>query len=139
MNPILYADWDENPIRIQAISHQMPSAPNLPLSGGCTTRMPLERFLKELERDLKNQTGKYYVRVRGCDDSEDEANIYTLKTWQVCRPDDGTYEAVVILYYAPINTYLTLKKHFGDEDAQAYLDQIAARSAAITALTDALD
>lgn len=139
MNSILYADWDKNPIGIQAISHQMPSAPNLPLAGGCTSRMPLERFLKELEHDFKNQTRTYYVRVRECDDPDDEANIYTLKTWQVCRPDDGTYEAVVILYYAPINTYLTLKKHFGEEDAAVYLEKIPARSAAINAIADALN
>ncbi|XZF62747.1 MAG: hypothetical protein ACSI46_28035 [Gloeotrichia echinulata DVL01] len=43
------------------------------------------------------------------------------------------------MYYAPINQYLTLKKHFGEEDAQRYLDKIAARNAAITALVEVWD
>lgn len=54
---------------------------------------------------------------------DDEADTYVLKTWQVCRPDDGVYEAVVILYYAALNPYLTLKKHMGEHWAQKYLDK----------------
>lgn len=67
-------------------------------------------------------------------ESNDEADIYTLRTWQVCPPNDGTYEAIIVLYYAALNPYLTIKKHFGEDSAQEYLN----RNAAITAIADAL-
>jgi hypothetical protein len=43
------------------------------------------------------------------------------------------------LYYAQINQYLTLKKHFGEDDAQRYFDKIAARNAVVNALSEVLD
>lgn len=48
-------------------------------------------------------------------------------------------KAVIIKYYAPINHYLTLKKYFGEDSAQKYLDELAARNAAINAIADVLD
>lgn len=83
--------------------------------------MPLDRFIKDLQRDMKAQKGDYYAYVKNSDG--DEADTYVLKTWQVCRPDDGAYEAVVILYYAALNPYLTIKKHMGEHWAQKYLDK----------------
>jgi len=135
MNRLIYTAWDGSPPRIQAISFPMPGSPYIPLTGGCTTRIPLDKFLQELERDLKKQTGHYYAYVWGYSESEDESDIYTLQTWQVCPPDDGTYESIVVLYYAPINPYLTIKKHFGDHSAQEYLTRNAAISAISNALT----
>ncbi len=121
MNKTVLSSWGFNPPNIYAISTPLPDAPDLPLSGGCTTRMPLERFIKDLERDMEKQKGQYYAYVMEAD--RDEADTYILKTWQVCRPDDGLYEAVVILYYAPLNPYLTIKKHMGEHWAQKYLDK----------------
>ncbi|WP_017654795.1 hypothetical protein [Fortiea contorta] len=135
MNLQLYSSWDGDPPRVQAISYPMPGTPYMPLTGGSITKIPLERFLKDLEQDLKNQTGDYYAYVWGKYESNDEADIYTLQTWQVCPPNDGIYEAIVILYYAALNPYLTLKKYFGDDSAQEYLD----RNSAIAAIADALN
>ncbi|HLP88716.1 MAG TPA: hypothetical protein VK184_09030 [Nostocaceae cyanobacterium] len=39
---------------------------------------------------------------------------------------------MIILYYAAMNPYLTIKKHFGEDDAQEYLS----RNAAIAAIKD---
>ncbi|HAG81229.1 MAG TPA: hypothetical protein DCL61_08660 [Cyanobacteria bacterium UBA12227] len=134
MNHLLYSDWEGDPPRILSISHPMPGTPYMPLTGGGTTKIPLERFLKDIERDLKSQIGDYYAYVWGHYESDDEADIYVLQTWQVCPPNDGTYEAVIILYYAALNPYLTIKKYFGEDSAQEYLN----RNAAITAIVDAL-
>ncbi|MGB3239247.1 MAG: hypothetical protein WBB29_13190 [Geitlerinemataceae cyanobacterium] len=35
-------------------------------------------------------------------------------------------EAIVVLYYFPINPYLTLRKHMGQDTAEEYLQEIAA-------------
>lgn len=112
----------------------MADSPNLNLTGSGTARMSLEKYLQDLERDIKKQTGYFYAFVSGHYKSTDEADIYTLKTWQVCHPNDRTYEAIVILYYTALNPYLTIKKHYGNEAAQEYL----ARNAALAAIADAL-
>lgn len=139
MNTLLYQDWGEDPPRIELVSLPMPSAPYLPLTGGGCANMSLDSFINDLNKAVKSQAGRYFTRVWGYGRSNDEADIYTLQTWQTCTPEDGTYEAIILLYYAPINQYLTLKKHFGEEDAQRYLDKIAARNAVVTALAEALD
>jgi hypothetical protein len=119
MNQVIYSSWDCNPPNIVAISQCLPDAPRLPLSGGCTARMSLERFIKDLEQDLKKQKGQYYAYVMEAD--RDEADTYTLKTWEIYTSPDSCYEALVILYYAPLNPYLTYKKHMGEHWAQEYL------------------
>jgi len=139
MSSLFYQQWEQNPPTIETIVQVTPQIPVIPLTGSTTTRMNLDKFLKYLEDDMKKQKGHYFEYVWGYYKSLDEADIFTLQDWRVCRPDDGNQEAIIIMYYAPINMYLTLKKHFGEEDAQEYLDKIAARSAAITALADALD
>lgn len=121
MNQVIYSSWDCNPPNIFAISQCLADAPRLPLSGGCTTRMSLERFIKDLERDVEKQKGQYYAYVMEAD--RDEADTYTLKTWEVYTSPDSCYEALVILYYAPLNPYLTIKKHMGEHWAQKYLDK----------------
>jgi hypothetical protein len=133
MNSIICGAWDFTPPNILAISHPMADTPHLPLSGGFTTGMSLDEYLKDLAKDIRNQRGDFFAYVKNSDG--DEADTYTLKTWQVCHPDDGTYEAVVILYYAAVNPYLTIKKHMGEELAQQYLDKIAQRERAIASLT----
>jgi hypothetical protein len=118
----VYSAWDGDPPNVQAISRPMPDAPYLPLTGGCTARMTLKNFLKDLDRDFEGKTGHYFEYV--WESEKDEADTYALQDWQVCRPENGTFEALVILYYAPINPYLTLQKHFGQEAADEYLSEI---------------
>lgn len=124
INSKLYWAWDGNPPNIQAISFPMPDAPYLPLAGGCTSRMSLEDFLKDVQRDFDRQTGCYYAYVFDGDKSEEDT--YVLTTWDVTRPDNECYEAIVILYYSPLNPYLTIKKHMGEELAEEYLQRIPA-------------
>jgi hypothetical protein len=137
MNQFIYKDWDEDPPTLLGISQPMASAPNLYLSGSFTARMSLQSYLDDLKRDIENQKGDYFAYVMN--GSREEADTYYLVTWQVCIPEDGTYEAVIIKYYAPINHYLTLKKHFGEESAQRYLDKLQARNVAVTALAEVFD
>ncbi|WP_017651080.1 hypothetical protein [Fortiea contorta] len=139
MNALLYQDWGENPPRIELVSLPMPSAPYLPLTGGGCANTSVNSFINDLNKAVKNQSERYFTRVWGYGRSDDEADIYTLQTWQICTPEDKTYEVVILLYYAPINQYLTLKKHFGEEDADRYLEEIKARNAAITALSEVWD
>ncbi|HLP89354.1 MAG TPA: hypothetical protein VK184_12280 [Nostocaceae cyanobacterium] len=133
MNDLLYSAWEGNPPEVYYIAQPMPNSPNLNLTGGGTAIMSLEHYLLDLESDIKKQKGHYYAFVSGFYNSQDEADIYTLTTWQVCYPNDGTYEAVVILYYSALNPYLTIRKHYGEEASQEYL----ARNAAITAISNA--
>jgi len=120
----VYSAWDGNPPTIQMIALPMPDAPYLPLTGGGTARMPLKAFLQELESDYKSQRGHFFEYVWESD--RDEADTYALETWEVCTPESGIYEAIVILYYSPINAYLTLKKHMGEDAAAEYLQSIPA-------------
>jgi len=133
MNGLLYSVWDARPPRVHAISYPIPGTPHLTLVGGSVTDMSVDKYVKDLEQEVRNQSGAYFAYVWGCHNSQDEADIYTLQTWQICRPDDGTYEAVVLLYYAAMNPYLTIKKHFGEAEAEEYL----ARNAAVNAIADA--
>jgi hypothetical protein len=119
----VYSAWDGNPPSIQMIAMPMPDAPYLPLTGGGTARMSLQSFLKELESDYNSQRGYFFEYVWESD--RDEADTYALENWEVCTPESGIYEAIVILYYSPINTYLTLRKHFGEDAAVEYLQSIA--------------
>lgn len=84
-------------------------------------RMSLESFIKDLEKDMEKQKGQYYAYVMDAD--KDEADTYILKTWEVYTSPDSCYEALVILYYAPLNPYLTYKKHMGERWAQEYLEE----------------
>lgn len=117
-----YSAWDGNPPNIQAIAQPMPDAPYLPLTGGCSACTSLESFLSDLERDFANQSGCYFEYV--WEGEKEEADTYALQDWQVFRPEHGFFEAFVVLYYAPINPYLTLQKHFGQDAADEYLHSI---------------
>lgn len=118
--------WSGSAPRIQAYATPMPDAPYLPLTGGCTTSMDLEEFLAELCRCLETQAEPHYIAYVW-DSEREEADTYVLQDWEICRPESGAFEAVVILYYAPINTYLTIKKHMGDDMAEEYLEDIHQR------------
>lgn len=96
--------------------------------------MSLDSYIRDLKSDFHRQCGEYFAYVWGCYESGDEADMYTLQTWQVCPPNDGTYEAVVVLYYAPANPYLTIRRHFGEDSAQEYLS----RNAAIVAIAEVI-
>lgn len=120
----LYSAWDGNPPNIQLLSTPMPDAPYLPLTGGGTARMSLDALLGDLDRDMRQQTGRFFEYVWESD--RDEADTYSLQSWEVCRPDSGVFEAIVVLYYFPINPYLTLGKHMGQDAAEEYLKDIAA-------------
>lgn len=119
-----YSAWGGDPPNVQAIAQPMPDAPYLPLTGGSSACMSLESFLKGLERDCENQTGRCFEYV--WESEKDEADTYALQDWQVFRPEYGMFEALVVLYYAPINPYLTLQKHFGQNAANEYLASIPA-------------
>ncbi|HLO85993.1 MAG TPA: hypothetical protein VK203_13435 [Nostocaceae cyanobacterium] len=123
MNPTVYSAWGGDPPRIYAISKPLPNAPHLPLSGGAIANMSLDNFLSDLKRDMEKQKGKYYAYVMESD--KDEADTYILQTWEVYTSPESCYEALVILYYAPLNPYLTYKKHYGEHYAQEYLDELA--------------
>lgn len=100
--------WNNNIPPILMITQETPGAISLPLSGSGTSRAPLHRFLMYLEDDIAKKKGKYFAYVDdGC---REEADTYTLDGWQVLYPDDGTYEAIVILYYSPMNERATLAK-----------------------------
>lgn len=120
----VYSAWDGNPPNIQLLSTPMPDAPYLPLTGGGTARMSLDSLLGDLERDLQKQTGRFFEYV--WESEQEEADTYSLQSWEVCRPDSGIFEAVVVLYYFPLNPYLTLRKHMGQDAADEYQDEMAA-------------
>ncbi|HLP88717.1 MAG TPA: hypothetical protein VK184_09035 [Nostocaceae cyanobacterium] len=61
--------------------YPFPDTPYLTLTGGGVSNSSLEKYLQDLERDFKNQNGDYFAYVWGYYDSEDEADIYTLRTW----------------------------------------------------------
>jgi hypothetical protein len=119
-----YSAWDGNPPNIQYFATPMPDAPHLPLTGCGAARTQLNSFLNDLERDCANQSGHYFEYI--WESEKDEADTYALQDRQVFRPDNGTCEALVVLYYAPINPYLTLQKHFGQDAADEYLSAIPA-------------
>ncbi|WP_017654702.1 hypothetical protein [Fortiea contorta] len=117
-----YSAWDGNPPNIQYFTAPMPDAPYLPLTGCGTARTQLKSFLNSIERDFEQQTGHYFEYVWESD--KDDADTYALQSWEVFRPENGSFEALVVLYYAPINPYLTLQKHFGQDAADEYLESI---------------
>jgi hypothetical protein len=80
--------------------------------------------LKHLERDFECQTGHYFEYV--WESEKQDADTYALQSWEVFRSDNKTFEALVVLHYMPINPYLTLQKHFGQEAADEYLRSIPA-------------
>ncbi|MCM0592284.1 MAG: hypothetical protein ACSI46_15080 [Gloeotrichia echinulata DVL01] len=136
MNEIVKNAWSGDPPRVKAISQPLPNAPYLSLSGGGCGDISLDSYIKDLEKDVRSQSGKYFAYVRNSDG--DEADTFTLRTWEVYTSPESCYEALVILYYAPLNEYLCLKKHKGEATAQEYLDKIKARETAIAALADVL-
>lgn len=121
MNKTVLSSWGFKPPNVYAISAPLPDAPRLPLSGGAIANMSLDSFIKDLERDMEKQKGRYYAYVMEAD--RDEADTYILKTWEIYTSPDSCYEALVILYYAPLDPYLTIKKHMGEHWAQKYLDK----------------
>jgi hypothetical protein len=127
--------WNGNPPRIKFITQAMPGTPNLRLSGsGCTcdNGTKIENFIKDLERDLHSQSGRYYAYVMG--GCQEEADTYFLEGWEVWTSDHSAYEYMVILYYSAMNPYLAIKKHMGEDMAERHL----AKKAAQKAIADAL-
>lgn len=57
---------------------------------------------------MENENGSYFAHVWEGD--KEEADTYVLNAWQVLHPNDGTYEAIVILYYSPLDEAATLAK-----------------------------
>jgi hypothetical protein len=115
----------------------LPNAPHVTLSGGGCSNASIEDYLKDLQRDFENQTGQYFAYVmKG---NKEEADTFILQTWDVYTSPTSCYEALVHLYYAPVNEYLCLKKHLGEYWAQKYLDEIKARDMAIAAISSALE
>lgn len=91
------------------LTQELPDSVCLPLTGDGVSNACLEDFLNYLKEDVEKQKGHFFAYVWGGDRS-DEADTYTLNGWQVLHPNDGTYEAIVILYYSPINERATLAK-----------------------------
>lgn len=136
MNQAIKNAWT-NPPRLYIVAQPMPNAPNLSITGSGTSTASLDNYLKDLQKDFDNQKGKYFAYAKkGC---KEEADTFYLITWETYTSPESCYEALIMLYYAPINEYLCLKKHFSEEWAQKYLDEISAREAAITALAEALN
>ncbi len=124
--------WEGSPPTVKFISQPMPGTPYLELSGqGFAISTPLKQVIKELENDLRCQRGRYYAYVMG--GCRDEADTYLLDGWEVVWGEDTVYEGIVILYYSALNPYLTIKKHFGEAEAEEYL----ARNAAMSVIADA--
>jgi hypothetical protein len=137
MNEIVRNAWSSEPPRIKAITQPLPNAPFVYLSGGGCADMSLENYINDLKRDIRNQTGKYFAYVvKSNGGNREEADTFILQTWEVYTSVESCYEALVILYYAPMNEYLTLKKYQGEEAAQEYLNKMQARVAAIASLSD---
>jgi len=119
----LLAAWEGDPPRIEIISYPFPSAPHLPLSGGGCTSISLDKLLAQLESDRQHETGHYFAYViNGC---KEEADTYFLEGWEIYSSSQSCYEALVILYYSPINPYATLRKYMGEEMANEYLRDTA--------------
>ncbi|MEM8806331.1 MAG: hypothetical protein AAGF01_09930 [Cyanobacteria bacterium P01_G01_bin.38] len=73
--------------------------------------MALNDFLKELETDFAYQQRYYREYVLGYHSSSDRADHYSLESWDIYEPRHSTHEALVVLYYSPVNHLDTLKKH----------------------------
>jgi hypothetical protein len=116
--------WSESPPQLLFYCQPMPNTPDLHLKGSGFADMELDIFLIRLEKDFQNQAGDFYTYVFEAEPNEqgiyDEADTYTLQTWQVFRPDHGPHEALVILYYAAINPYLTIARYMSPELAAEY-------------------
>jgi len=136
MNPILKSAWDGEPPRLYIIAKPMPDAPHVWIAGGGMANMSLHEYLSDLQKDFDNQTGEYFAYVMG--GCKEEADTFTLQTWDVYTSPTSCYEAMIILYYSPVNEYLCLKKHLGDKWAQKHLDEIEKRESAINAISVAL-
>lgn len=124
--------WGGNPPNIRFISSAAPDSLELPLSGNGTGRMPVDRAIKEIERDFENQTGWFNAWVFDHYKSGDEADTYELQSWDVYYPDAGSgnaYEAVIMLSYAPVNYLATLQKHMPE-----FIDEYLAELAQLEAL-----
>lgn len=136
MNAVIKEAWSGDPPRLYIIAEPMPNAPFVRLSGQGMANMSLGEYLKDLQRDFDNQSGKFFAYVKG--GCKEEADTFTLQTWDVYTSPTSCYEALIHLYYAPVNEYLCLKKHLGEKWAQKYLDEIEKREAAINAISAAL-
>ncbi len=136
MNPIVRDSWKGDPPRLYIIAEPLPDAPHVRLSGGGVADMSLDEYLNTLQKNFDNQSGKYFAYVKG--GCREEADTFTLQTWDVYTSPTSCYEALIHLYYAPVNEYLCLKKHLGEKWAQKYLDEVEKREAAINAISAAL-
>lgn len=123
LNSKIYFAWESDVPNVLVICLPMPNTPDLSLAGGGVSRQSADEFLRGLEKDFKNQSGRYYAYILGHHNSPDESDLFILETWQILCPNDGTYEAIVILYYSAINPYLTIKKHLGEDLAEEYLSE----------------
>lgn len=135
-NSIIKNAWSSGPPRLYIIAEPMPNAPHVWVTGGGMANMSLDEYLKNLQKDFDNQTGKYFAYVMG--GCKEEADTFTLQTWDVYTSPTSCYEALIHLYYAPVNEYLCLKKHLGEKWAQKYLIEVEKREVAINAIATAL-
>lgn len=92
-------------------AQSLPDAPSLPLSGSGFADVSIEEFISTLDRDRKSQSKHGLAQVMNSDG--DDADTYTLVCWEILS-GSSCYEAVVLLYYQPVNTYATILKYFPD-------------------------
>ncbi len=112
--------WEGDPPQVELHCCVMPDTPFHHLTGGGTARQSVGATIELLRRDAANQTGRYYEYVWGFhpEDSssfEEQADTYVLQDWVVCDPRSGPYEAIVILYYSPLNQAAMEARHFPDD------------------------
>lgn len=114
--------WKSNPPKIKYKAEPMPNTPHLRLLGSGIADMSLDQFIKDLRKDMKNQSGHYYVfPVKSDKLSEDD--MYFLEGWEVYTSPDSCYEALVMLYYSALYPYQVIKKYMGEDMAQEYLEK----------------
>ncbi len=114
----MMAAWKGKPPRVKFKAEPMPGTPYVRLLGCGITDMPLDKFIKNLERDIKTGKGHGYTfPLEGKDCEED---TYVLEGWEVYTSPDSCYEALVILYYSALYPYQVIKKYMGEEMAEEY-------------------
>lgn len=116
--------WQGSPARIVYIAEPMPNTPYLRLLGNGIADMYLDGFVKDLERDMKRQSGHFYTFPLNSDKKEED--LYFLEGWEVYTSPDSCHEALVILYYSALYPYQVIKKYMGEEMAEEYLQETAA-------------
>ncbi|MCC5634949.1 hypothetical protein LC593_03600 [Nostoc sp. CHAB 5844] len=129
--------WNGNPPRVEYKAEPMPGTPHIRLLGEGSSTAALDAFLGQLEKDFKQQKGKYLTYPLKSDQAEED--VYVLEGWEVYTSGESLYEALVILYYSALYPYQVIKKYMSEHLAQEYLDEMKRREQAITALTQALN